>query len=356
MRSTSTALMAAALLGAISVATVAVRAQGGPGGAMPPTAVETTRPRVEAITETVSAVGTLRAAESVVLRPELAGRIEKVQFEEGQRIAKGAPLFSLDASLARADVNEWQATVDQSRREMSRAADLVARKLAAQNDLDSKRSQVEVNEARLSSARARLDKTVIRAPFDGIVGLRKVSPGEYVNIGDELVTLTQIDPIKLDFRVPEVYLGRAAADQVVSVTVDAFPGQTFAGHVYAIDPQLDTQGRAVVLRALLENDEGRLRPGLFARVTLEFGRRENALLVPESALWPQGAKQFVYTVVGGKAALVPVTIGARRAGMVEIVSGIAADTEVITAGQLKIGPDAPVQAINAPAAAPKPAQ
>jgi membrane fusion protein (multidrug efflux system) len=246
--------------------------------------------------------------------------------------------------------------VAQSRRESNRARDLVERKLAAQSDLDAKRSELAVNEARLQSARTRLDKTVIRAPFDGVVGLRKVSPGEYVESGAELVTFTQIDPIKLDFRVPEVFLGRVAADQPVRVQVDAFPGQTFDGRVYAIDPQLDAQGRSVVLRASLENDDAKLRPGLFARVTLEFGRRDGALLVPEQALWPQGERQFVYVVKDGKAELVEVETGQRRAGMVEIRKGLTPESVVITAGQLKIGPGMPVQPVKTdPNAKPGPA-
>lgn len=334
-------LLFAAACGALSAS--AVLAQGGPpGGKMPPTAVEVAKPQVADLTETVSAVGTLRAAESVVMRPELAGRIEKVHFEEGQAIAAGAPMFSLDASLMRAEVNEWEATVAQSRREAARAAELVERKLAAQNDLDTKRSQLAVNEARLSSARARLAKTVLKAPFAGVAGLRMVSPGEYVEPGKELVMLTQLDPMKLDLKVPETYVGRVRAGQKVEAMLDAFPGRKFEGEVYAIDPQLDPQGRSLVLRASVANPEGQLRPGQFARVALALATRTGAMTVPEQALWPMGGKQFVYVVKAGKAELVPVTIGIRRDGKVEITSGLTADASVITAGQMKIGPGMPV--------------
>jgi membrane fusion protein (multidrug efflux system) len=331
-------------------------AQGGPGGQMPPTVVEAIKPTIDTAVERITAVGSLRAAESVVLRPELAGRIEQVHFEEGQTVAEGEPLFTLDGSLVRADVREWEANVALSRREADRAKDMVARKLAPQNELDAKRAQHTVNEARLSSAKTRLAKTVIRAPFRGVVGLRQVSPGAYVDIGDELVTLTQIDPIKLDFRMPETLLARVANGQHVAVSVDAFPNDSFQGTVYAIDPQLDAAGRSVQLRATVANDDGRLRPGLFARVVLELTARENALMVPEQALWPQGEKQFVYVVDAGKAALVPVTIGVRGKGMVEIKSGLTPDAMVITAGQIKIFPGAPVQpapVANAPKTAAK---
>lgn len=326
----------------------------GPGGKMPPTPVETATPTIAAVSDEVSAVGTLRAAESVMIKPEFPGRIEKIHFEEGQQVAAGAPLFTLDASLVRAEVREWEANVEQSRREAARASELITRKLIAQNDLDTKRSELAVNEARLSSAKTRLSKTVIKAPFAGVAGLREVSPGEYVEVGRTLVTLTQVDPIKLDFRVPEVHLARVAAGQKLKVEIDAFPGERFEGMVYAIDPQLDPNGRSVVLRASIDNADGRLKPGLFARVALAFGSREAAMLVPEQALWPVGDRQNVYAVEDGKAVLKEVRIGVRRNGMVEIVDGITPQTVVITAGQIKIGPGAPVQPMPAQVAAKTP--
>ena len=341
------ALLCAGLL-ATALAPFGLHAQGGPGG-MPPTVVEAAKPRVERVSDAVSAVGSLRAAESIVVQPELAGRIEQVHFTEGQTVRSGTPLFTLDSSLVRAEVREWEANAAQSQREADRVADMVSRKLVAEADLDAKQAALAVNEARLSSAQTRLGQMVIRAPFDGVVGLRQVSPGEYVEVGQPLVNLVQIDPIKLDFRVPQTLLARVADGQKLTVAVDAFPGERFEGAVYAIDPQLDADGRSVVLRATVENDDGRLRPGLFARVSLELAAREGALLVPEQALWPQGDKQFVYVIDAGKAKLVEVTTGVRSDGMVEIRSGLAADQDVITAGQLKIGPGAPVRTAAPPA-------
>lgn len=343
MTSTRSLLLALALTPSLALA------QGGPGG-MPPTLVEATHPTVDTISDSASAIGSLRAAESIVVKPEMAGLIEKVHFEEGQSVAAGAPLFTLDASLVQAEVNEWNANVAKSRREAERSGDLVARKLAAQNELDGKKAALAVDEARLSSAKTRLAKTVIRAPFAGVIGLRMVSPGAYVNIGDALVTLTQIDPIKLDFRLPESYLGKAQPGQAISVNVDSFPGRAFKGTISAVDPQLDPNSRSVVLRATLKNEEGVLRPGLFARVTLALAERKSALLLPEQALWPMGDKQFVYLIKDGKASLQPVRLGARRNGLVEIVEGVGPTDDVITAGQVKIGPGSAVRTAAATAA------
>ncbi len=343
---------AAVALAAIALLSIPQRAplHAQPAGGMPPTVVEAVRPLVDRVSDAISAVGSLRAAESIVVQPELAGRIEQVHFTEGQSVKAGAPLFTLDASLVRAEVREWEATAAQSQREADLVNSMVSRKLVAPAELDAKRSQLAVSQARLSSARTRLDKTVISAAFDGVVGLRQVSPGEYVEVGQPLVNLVQVNPIKLDLRVPQTLLAQVAVGQRLAVEVDAFAGEKFAGSVYAIDPQLDADGRSIVLRATVDNEDGRLRPGLFARVALELAARDDALLVPEQALWPQGSKQFVYVVEDGKAKLVEVTTGVRRDGMVEIRTGLTPESSVITAGQLKIGPGAPVRIAAPPPA------
>ena len=182
-----------------------------------------------------------------------------------------------------------------------------------------------------------------------MVGLRKVSVGDFVNVGQDMVNLEQIDPLKADFRVAEVYLGAVKPGQRIELGVDAFPGEQFAGEVYAIDPLIDESGRSIVLRARLPNVDGRLRPGLFVRVMLVLNEREGAIKVPEQALMPQGQDQFVFRVVDGKAALTKVTAGIRRDGMVEIVEGLGPDDEVVTAGQLKIRDGAPVKPVDAEA-------
>lgn len=340
-----------ALTAAFAVSTTA-HTQGPPGGEMPPTTVEAAKPRVESISETLAAVGTLRADEAVTIRPELAGRVEAVLFDEGQKVAKGAPLFRLDPSLVQSEVAEAEANAANSGRELKRAQDLSGRKLIAPADVDSRRAQAKVDEAKLASSRTRLNKTQIRAPFAGTAGLRKVSPGEYVNIGDALVDFVALDTLKLDFSLPEVYLGRFQPGQKISISVDAQGARRFDGEVYAIAPQVDLATRSVTLRARVPNADGGLFPGQFARVALEVGSRENALLVPEQALWPQGSKQQVYIIRDGKAELVEVKTGLRKPGLVEIVSGITANDEVISAGQMKIGPGAKVQTPQAAPAAP----
>ena len=315
-------------------------------GQMPPTQVETVKPRQQSIATVINAVGSLRAAEAVTMRPEVAGRIEAVMFEEGQRVEKGAVLFRLDAALARADVAEAEANAANSTRELKRADDLQAKKLIAPADADGKRATDNVNAAKLASSRTRLAKTDIRAPFSGVTGLRKVSAGEYVNIGDPLVDLVQLDPIKLDFSVPETQLGKVQTGQAIGVTLDAWPGQKFDGVVYALAPMVDASTRTLQLRAQLPNPDFRLKPGQFARVALETSRNAAALVIPEQALWPQGEQQNVYLIKDGKAELKPIKIGQRSAGLVEVVEGLSESDVVITAGQIKIGPGMPVQSVG----------
>jgi membrane fusion protein (multidrug efflux system) len=177
-----------------------------------------------------------------------------------------------------------------------------------------------------------------------VLGLRQVSVGDFVQAGDDLVSLVDLDPLKVDFRIPEIALAALRVGQEVAVSVDALPGETFIGSVYAIDPEVDVNGRAVILRASIDNRSGQLRPGLFARVSLVLERKSDALLVPEEAIVPQGEKQLVYTIVDGTATLVPVETGDRHAGRVEIVSGLAPGDRVVTAGQMKLRPGAKVVA------------
>jgi membrane fusion protein (multidrug efflux system) len=325
------------------------QAEGAPGPAAASgmaVPVETAPVQVGPIQRRLTAVGSLRSNESVIIRPEVAGRIVDIRFDEGERVTEGRPLVVLDDSIYRAEVEEVRASLELSRANHDRAIDLLKRGAGTTKARDEALAQLRADQAALELARARLDKTVIRAPFDGVVGLRKVSVGDFVTVGQDMVNLEQIDPLKADFRVAELYLTAVRPGQRIELRVDAFPDEAFAGEVYAIDPLIDVSGRSVVLRARLPNPDNRLRPGLFARVTLVLNERNDAIQVPEQALMPQGDEQFVFRVVDGKAALTKVTAGIRRDGMVEIVEGLGPEDEVVTAGQLKIRDGAPVKPLS----------
>jgi membrane fusion protein (multidrug efflux system) len=303
---------------------------------MPPMTVETAKVELQPLSAGFEAVGSLRADESVVVRPEVAGRIVKIHFAEGSHVAAGQILFELDDSQARASVNEAAANLQNSQRVVDRARELVAQKLISQSDADKAVAQLGVDQARVASARAALAKMTLSAPFAGQIGLRSVSIGEFVNVGQDLVTLVQLDPIEADFSVPETLLSQLSKGQKFTLEVDAFPGKTFDGQVLAIDPVVDANSRSIRLRAQVPNPDSKLMPGQFARLQLAAaGDSGEALLVPEQALMQEGETRFVYTVVAGKAKKTTVKTGRRVPGQVEIVEGLKAGDVVITAGQAK---------------------
>ncbi|MGB8599622.1 MAG: efflux RND transporter periplasmic adaptor subunit [Burkholderiales bacterium] len=292
--------------------------------------------KVATVNNDISAVGTLLANESVVIRPEVAGRVTGIHFSEGQRVNAKAKLVTLDSAESQAQVAGSSADASLNKQRMERAEDLFQKGFISQQALDEARSNRSRAAARQTEDEARLGKTVIRAPFAGVVGLRKISPGAYVQPGQDIVRLENIDSLKLDFRIPETFLARMGKNQTVNLQVDAFPNEKFSGNVYAIEPSIDEQTRTILARARVTNAGGKLWPGMFARVNLVLDTHENAVLIPEQAIVPQGQQSFVFRVIDGKAKLTQVTTGKRSEGEVEIVSGLAATDVVVTDGQMKL--------------------
>ncbi|MDT8396155.1 MAG: efflux RND transporter periplasmic adaptor subunit [bacterium] len=192
-----------------------------------------------------------------------------------------------------------------------------------------------------------MEKTVLHVPFDGVLGLRYVSSGEYVQPGQSIVTLDDTDPIKIDFRVPETYSAGLRAGQTVQGQVDASPGKTFSGRVYVIAPKVDPQGRSLLVRAEVPNRDGSLRPGMFAQIRLILEAKPNALMIPKQALLARGESRYVYKVVDGAVVEAAVTAGLRQRRLVEITSGLSPGDTVITAGQMKVRPGSPVTVLPA---------
>jgi len=298
--------------------------------------VEAAPVEIGSVRRQIEAVGSLRSNESVIIRSEIAGRISEILFEEGQRAKLGAPLVKLDAAIARAQVEQQNASLVLSRLNYERAEGLLKKGAGSQRAYDEAFAKLRADEAALALAEATLDKSTLKAPFDGILGLRKVSIGDYVNPGQDLVNIENIETLKVDFRVSETYAVQLKIGQTINVTLDAIPGAVYEGKVYAIDPAHDPNGRAVVLRARLPNKDGQLRSGMFARVGLILEDLKQRILLPETALVPMGQDLFVFKLDDGKAKLTKVKIGQRRAGAVEIVEGLDATAIIITEGALKL--------------------
>jgi membrane fusion protein (multidrug efflux system) len=322
--------------------------RGGPpaGFAMP---VEAAPVRVGTSQRQVLAVGTIRSNESVIIRPEVAGRIVQINFIEGQKTKKGQVLVQLDSSMERAELVQAQAQLVLAKANYERADELVRRNAGTGRALDEARAALRTGEASVQLSQARLDKFTLVAPFDGVLGLRKVSVGDYVTVGAEMVNLEMIDPLKVDFRVPELFLATLRTGQKAAITVDAMPDRKFEAEVFAIDPLVDQAGRSVVIRARVPNPDDALRPGLFARVVLTIEERKNAVFVAEQSLVPVGDQHFLFKVVDKDGAKVvawtKVKIGERRKGEVEIIEGLVAGDTVVTAGLLKVRDGMKVQII-----------
>lgn len=310
---------------------------GGPRG---PVGVEAVKAEQMALTDDISAVGNLRANETVVMKPEIAGRIVKVGFSDGSRVPKGAVLIELDGSVLAAQAEQSRAELGLAQTNFERTEDLAKRNFVSSSARDQAAANLKVQEARLALAEAQLAKTRIVAPFAGVLGLRNVSVGDFVKDGAELVTLEDVSSMKVDLRLPERFLGQLGKGQAIALTIDAFPGREFKAVLDALDAQVDANGRSVLARGRLPNADGRLRSGMFAKARLILKEKPTAVVVPEEAILPVGADSFVFRVDNGKAMRTKVQTGIRKGGKVEILDGVQPGDLIVTAGQLKLPRDA----------------
>lgn len=327
----------------------APKAAGAPGGApQGPVAVEVGKVESATLVDEAQAVGTLRSRQGVVVRPEVAGRIAALGFQDGQRVRKGQVLVQLDDAIVAAQVRQAQAQVSIARANYDRNRELLAENFVSQAAVDQTAANLQVAEAQLALARAQLERMKIVAPFDGTAGIRQVNVGDYVAAGTDLVNLEDLSRVYVDFRLPERYLPQLRVGQAAQVTLDALPQKRFNARIDAMDPQVDATGRSVLVRASLDNTEGVLRPGMFARVDTVLSTRPEALVVPEEAVMPDAGKQFVIKVVPGPevegratrvAQRSEVQTGARRQGRVEILQGVQAGDTVVTAGHQRVQRD-----------------
>ena len=322
-----------------------------PKGAAAAIAVEAVKVTLQPMPQSITAVGSLRSDESITVRPEVAGRISEILFKEGERVPRGATLVRLDPSVNQAEVQQGRANLKLAKSKYDRAVDLAKSNFISGQARNEAENNLRVAEAGLQLAEAKLAKMEIKAPFSGIIGLRVVSIGDYAKEGSDIVNLESIDPLKVDFRVPEIYLKQIQVGQTLNVALDAMPGKTFDGKVFAVNPLVDAAGRAIVIRAVVRNPDTSLRPGMFARVRLFTRDLQDALVIPEQAIVPQGDEQFVFKVIDGRAVRVKVQVGQRRDGKVEIVKGVDATDMIVTAGHLKIRDGVPVTITNGSGAA-----
>jgi membrane fusion protein, multidrug efflux system len=283
----------------------------------------------------LTAVGSLKSEESVTLRAEQSGRIAEINFKEGQPVVKGQLLFRLDDAVSRAELEQARASLAIAQGRQNRAKQLFAEGFVSKEARDDASNSLKVQQASVDLAQAKLEKMRIQAPFDGVIGLRSVSLGEYVSPGLDLAPLESIQKLKVDFRLPELYVAQVKVGQKLELRVDALPNQVFPGDVFAISPLIEAGGRSVLVRASVDNEAMQLRPGMFARVQL-LTQDSLAIVVPESAISPSNQKQYVYRVVNNRIEEVEVIIGERHSGLVQIRSGLEPNDIVVIAGLQRV--------------------
>ena len=328
-------------------------APGGPGG-MP--AVEVATVSTVRLVDDAQAVGTLKSRQSVVLRPEVAGRIVRFGFEEGRPVRQGQLLVQLDDSLPRAELSQAQAQLSIAQANLQRNRELVSQNFVSRRVLDESQASLQVAQAQVQLAQARLARTQVLAPFAGIAGIRQVNLGDFVREGADLVNLEDLSLLMVDFRLPERYQARIQVGQNVDVMLDALPGQTLTAEVQAVDPQIDANGRSLLVRAAIQAPQTQgLRPGMFARINVVLSVDEQAVVIPEEAVVPQGNRQTVLVVqrpAEGESTpptvqRVPVELGIRRGAMVQVLKGLEPGQTVVVAGQQRLQRDGmPVRIVD----------
>ncbi len=319
-------------------------AAGNARNAGPPT-VTLAPVRNERVSQKLEALGNARANESVDVSSKSSNIVTAVKFRDGERVQRGQVLVQLDDAQTRADVAAAQATLTDSEGQFNRSRELMQTQALSKSSYEQLEATVKANRARLQAAQARLEDTVIRAPFSGRVGLRRVSVGTLISPGAVITTLDDTSVIKLDFSVPENFLATLREGLSVRATAPAYPGRSFVGKVGSIDSRVDVNTRSVTVRALLANDDGALKPGMFLNVSLANDERDS-LVIPEEALTPEAERQYVFVVADGKARRREVRIGVRRPGSVEVLAGLEAGERVIVEGTQKVRDGAPVRATD----------
>jgi membrane fusion protein (multidrug efflux system) len=321
------------------------RVDRGSGG----TLVETSAAFKAEIVEEIEAIGTAQANESVMLTSKVTDTVRKINFDDGDFVEQDDILVELTNSEETAQLAEAQATADEASRQYSRVKNLINQKLASETELDTEKVRMQTAQARLDGILARLNDRLIRAPFSGTLGFRNISKGSLVTPSTTVTTLDDISVIKLDFSIPESFLATLRQGQQIVAGSVAYPGMEFTGVVTTINSRVNPVTRAVIVRALLKNEERQLRPGMLLTVKLELSRGK-VLVIPEQAVVPIQDRQYVFTIDDdGIAQRREITVGRRRTGIVEILGGVTDGEAVITAGVIKINTGSKVIDKNAAA-------
>jgi len=307
-----------------------------------PVPVTTLQLRLQPWSDTVQALGNVRARESVTITAKVSETVQRVHFDSGDVVAAGAPLVTLSGQSQQAALREAQAAANEADSLYRRQGELAAQQLIARAALDSQRATRDAARARVAQVRAEIGDRTLRAPFAGVLGLRQISPGSLVTPGTAIVTLDDTARVFVDFPVPEAMLAYVAAGQTLTASSAAYPGRTFDGLVGIVDARVDPATRALTVRGDFANADRALRPGMGLQVTLSRPGRP-ALLLPEIAVVQVGKDTYVFRVKpDGSVERADIKIGARRDGLAEVVEGLKTGDRVVVDGTGKLRPGSKV--------------
>lgn len=309
------------------------------------TAVITANVALSELVDETEALGTAKSNEAVDITAKSTNRVVAVPFREGEYVKKGEVIVELDGVEARANLAQAQASLRDSESQYQRSRELYETKVLSESDIIKLEANMLSSKAQVAAAQSRVDDTVIRAPFSGRVGLRNVSVGSLVTPGQVITTLDDISIIKLDFTVPESYLATVKEGQQVEAITTAYASEVFKGRVGSIATRVDPVSRSAMVRALIDNHEQKLKPGMFMSVHLTRSQGKS-LMIPEQALLPDAERQFVYVVKGDKASKVVVEIGRRKPGLVEVRQGLNVGDVVVIEGGEKLTDGALITIVN----------
>jgi membrane fusion protein, multidrug efflux system len=310
---------------------------------MPPAIVEVVKIQTSDNYDQLTATGNLIALPGVTVKSEIAGRITNIYFKSGDRAKAGTPLVEIYPDILKALYDQAKAEVELAQVQYDRMARLHVTHAISDSDYDKSKADLELKKGKIDEAKANLSQTIVRAPFDGKLGINIVSLGQYIGAGQDIVSLQSLNPIYVDFTIPEIYASKIAVGQNLNVRSDSYPKETFGGVVHAIDPLINKNTRSLTVRAAIANKEEKLLPGAFADVILFTSAKKQVIKIPQVAVVYDPNGNYVYKVADGKAVKTIVTLGLRDAQNVIVTDGLKIDDVVVTAGQMKITQDgAPV--------------
>lgn len=294
----------------------------------------------------VKTSGAMRATQGIMVRPEIDGRVTEIAFKPGDNITAGTKLIQLNPEIYQGQVDQCAANLALAKQDYNRYVKLYAAHVISASDMDKSRANLHAAKGALEQAEGRLHQTNIKAAFTGTIGVNIVNLGDYVKPGQDLVSLQAIDPIEVEFGVPQVYMGGVFPGNDVLLHVDAYPNEYFSGKVSAIDSVVNSANRNVAVRALIPNKDKKLLPGAYADVTLSLSNKKPTILMPQTAVVYDAGDVYAYIVIDNKAIKKAITLGESDQHNIEVKSGLSQNDTVITAGQQKIFDGCPVKIVE----------